>query len=60
MTRRKFIHRLLKAGSLILLGAASLAKKAVPRKFVRALKLQKYPGPLRPPHDILEQSKWSG
>lgn len=60
MTRRKFIHRLLKAGSLILVGAASLAKKAVPRKFVRAVRHHKYPGPLRPPHGILEQSKWSG
>ena len=60
MTRRKFVHGLAKAGALILVGAAWLAKKATPRKFTRALRHQGYPGPLRAPHDIFEQSKWSG
>jgi len=60
MTRRKFIRGLCKAGSAILVAAAFIAKKAVPPRFVWAARLDKYPGPLRPPNDILKQSKWSG
>jgi len=60
MTRRKFIYRVVKAGSVILVGAAWLAKKAAPRRFVRAVRHDKYPGPLRPPYGIFEQGKWSG
>lgn len=60
MTRRKFIQRLVKAGSAIIVGTWWLVKKAAPRKFVRAVRLKKYPGSLRPLRDISKQSKWSG
>ena len=60
MTRRKFIHKLIKAGAAIIAGTCWLAKKAAPRKFVRAVKLNKYPGSLKPLQNIHKQSKWSG
>ena len=60
MTRRKFIQKLVKAGSAVIVGAWWLAKKAAPRKFMWAVKLKKYPGSLRPLGDIGKQSKWSG
>jgi len=31
-----------------------------PRKFVRAVRLDTYPGPLRPLQNTSKQSKWSG
>ena len=60
MTRRKFIRKLIKAGSAIVVGTWWLARKADPRKFVRAVKLNKYPGSLKPLQNIHKQSKWSG
>jgi hypothetical protein len=60
MTRRKFIQKLMKAGSAIVLGTCWLANKTVPRRFVRAVRLNKYPGSLKPLQDISKQSKWSG
>jgi len=60
MTRRKFFQKLIKVGSAIIVGGWWLAKKAVPRKFVWAAKLKKYPGSLKPLGDIHKQSKWSG
>jgi hypothetical protein len=60
VTRRKFIQKLIKAGSAIILGVCWLAKKAEPRKFVRAIRLKKYPGSLKSLQDIHKQSKWSG
>jgi hypothetical protein len=60
MTRRKFIHRLIKAGSPIVVGVLWLAKNTTPRKFIRAFRVKKYPGHLKPLGDIFGQSKWSG
>jgi len=60
MTRRIFIQKLIKASSMIIVGVWWLARKAAPRKFVRAVRLKKYPGSLRPLRDIHKQSKWSG
>lgn len=60
MTRRKFIHKLIKAGSVIAVSASWLISRASPRKFVRAIRVKKYPGSLKPLRDISEQSKWSG
>jgi hypothetical protein len=60
MTRRKFIRKLIKVASAIVVGACWVAEKAAPRKFVRAVGLKKYPGSLRPLCDIHKQSKWSG
>ena len=60
MTRRKFIQKLIKAASAIIVGTWALAKKAAPRKFVWAARLKKYPGSLRPLQNIRKQSKWSG
>ena len=60
MTRRKFVLKCIKAASLIVAGVSWLGEKASPRKFVRAIGLKKYPGPVKPLGDIREQSKWSG
>ncbi|MHC4657660.1 MAG: hypothetical protein ACYS83_00595 [Planctomycetota bacterium] len=60
MTRRKFIQKLIKAGSAVVVGACWLANKAAPRRFVRAARLKKYPGSLRTLKHISKQSKWSG
>jgi hypothetical protein len=60
MTRRKFFQKMAKAGAAIFIGSVWLAKKALPRKFVRASAIEKYPGLLKPLKDISEQSKWSG
>jgi hypothetical protein len=60
MTRRKFIQDLIKGGAAIIVGVCWLAEKASPRKFVRALRLKKYPGFLKPLQDVHKQSKWSG
>ncbi|UCE99549.1 MAG: hypothetical protein JSV82_00305 [Planctomycetota bacterium] len=60
MTRRKFIEKLLKAGSAIVLGFCWVSKKASPRKFVRAIRIKRYPGSLGALQDIHKQAKWSG
>jgi hypothetical protein len=60
MTRRKFIQELIKAGSAIIVGVCWVAERASPRKFVRAVRLKKYPGLLKPLQDILKQSQWGG
>ena len=60
MTRRKFVQRVLKAGSAIVLGAWWVVKKSAPRRFVWAVKSKKYPGHLKPLRNIPKQSKWSG
>ncbi|MHC4646873.1 MAG: hypothetical protein ACYTBJ_15350 [Planctomycetota bacterium] len=60
MTRRKFIQRLLGACSAVVVGPGWLAKKILPRRFVRALRLKKYPGRIVPLTDISQQAKWRG
>jgi hypothetical protein len=60
MTRRKFIQKLVKAGSAVIAGTWWLAKKTSPRKFVWAIKTKKYPGSLTSLRNICKQSKWSG
>ena len=63
MTRRKFIQKLITTGAAIITGTWWLAKKAAPRKFVRAIRLKKYPGSLFATgelRNVCKQSKWSG
>jgi hypothetical protein len=60
MTRRKFILKLIGAGSSIFIGASWLIHKTSPRRFLRAARLNKYPGSLKKLGDISKQSKWSG
>ena len=60
MTRRKFIQKLIKTGAAVVIGVGWLAKKASPGKFVRAVKLKKYPGALKTLRNISKQGKWSG
>lgn len=60
MTRRKFINKIIITGSAILAGISFLAKNPTPRKFMRAMRIKKYPGRLKPLRDISKQSKWSG
>ena len=59
MTRRKFIDKFIKTGLAIAAGVWWRAK-ATSRKFVRALRPDRYPGPLKPLKDIDKQGKWSG
>ncbi len=62
MTRRKFIGKLIEAGSLALVSIWGLAKKYAPKRFIRAAKLGKYPGTLKPLdwNEVTRQGKWSG
>ena len=48
------------AGIAAFVGLSWLAKKAVPSKFVRALKSHKFPGSLRPLQSVSEKGKWAG
>jgi len=56
----KFIQRIIGAASAIVAGTCWLAKKAAPRKFIRAARARKYPGTVTPLGDIGKTSKWSG
>jgi hypothetical protein len=60
MTRRKFIKQVLKAGAAIIVGVSWLTEKASPRRFIRAVRLGKYPGSLKPLQDVDKQGKWNG
>ncbi len=60
MTRRKFIQKLIGTGSAIIVGASWLINKTSPRKFLRAVRLKRYPGTIKEIGDISKQSKWSG
>lgn len=60
MTRRKFIRKLIAAGSTIVAGASWFIDKASPRKFIRAFRSKKYTGPIKPMENILKEGKWSG
>lgn len=60
MTRRKFVHVLIKTCSGVGIGTWWLAKKVTPRKFVRAVETRKYPGSVKPLRDISKPGKWSG
>jgi hypothetical protein len=58
MTRRKFIGVLAKTGAVIVAGVLWVAK--VPKRFVRALPVKRYPGSLRAMGDVSRGGKWSG
>jgi hypothetical protein len=60
MTRRKFIKKLINTGVMVMAGAWCLAQKTIPRKFIRAVKSDSFPGSLKPLRDIKSESKWSG
>ncbi|MGD9110662.1 MAG: hypothetical protein PVG93_06940 [Phycisphaerales bacterium] len=64
MTRRKFLDGILRTGSAVVVlglsGVRWLAGKTLPRRFVRAARMNKYPGSIKQLGEINEQSKWSG
>jgi hypothetical protein len=60
MNRREFLEKALVAGSAVLAFGLSVAKAVVPRRFLRAKPVSKYPGRLKTLGDINTQSKWSG
>jgi hypothetical protein len=60
MTRRSFLQKILVAGSTALVAGWVLVKTAVPRRFLWAKPLSKYPGQLKTIANINSQSKWSG
>ena len=41
-------------------GTSWPVRKTVPRKFVRAFGVKKYPGSLKPLREVYQQNKWSG
>jgi len=49
----------MKTGSAVIASTWFLARKSVPRKFIRA-KVGRFPGSLKPLRGIYKQSKWSG
>jgi len=60
MTRRKFFQKLAKAVSAVIMGTWWLARKTVPRVFVRAQRPDSYPGQLKALKNISGGVKWSG
>ncbi|UCG59995.1 MAG: hypothetical protein JSU70_10830 [Phycisphaerales bacterium] len=60
MTRRKFFIKVVGAGSAIVLGVSWLAGKASPRRFVRAVRTNCYPGCLESLREITKMGKWGG
>jgi len=60
MTRRRFIQKIISTILAAVAGFVFIAKKASPRKFIRAIKLKKYPGSLKPLQKIESQGKWGG
>ncbi|MGA2324584.1 MAG: hypothetical protein ABSG22_12150 [Sedimentisphaerales bacterium] len=60
MTRRSFLQKILVAGSTVLVAGWALAKTVLPRRFLWAKPLSKYPGRLKTIANINSQSKWSG
>jgi len=60
MTRRNFLQVFWGAVSTGLCFLWWMAKKAVPRKFIRADRYKNYPGPVEALKDIDNVGKWSG
>jgi hypothetical protein len=60
MTRRRFIQKIISTTSAAIAGVLFIAQKTLPRKFVRAVKLNKFPGSVKPLQKIESQGKWSG
>ena len=60
MTRRNFIQKLIGLLAMIVPGFRWFAKKASPRRFLRAEQCGKYPGVVKPLKDIFQQNEWSG
>ena len=60
MTRRKFLQVIAGMFPAVLGALAWLAKKACPRKFVRAVRGGSYPGRVKDLNDINKAGKWSG
>lgn len=48
------------AGSTVFAIGLALVKVVVPRRFLRAKPMTKYPGRLKPIDNVLSQAKWSG
>jgi hypothetical protein len=60
MTRRKFLQRIIFNGSAVLVGCIVLAKSVLPKRFIWAKPLSKYPGRLKSLGNITSKAKWSG
>ena len=60
MTRRDFLQRIIIAGSAVAAGCLALAKAVLPKRFLWAKPVSKYPGRLKTIANITSQSKWSG
>lgn len=64
MTRRKFIEFTLWVGSIVIvMGLGTfrwLAEKASFKRFIRAVKMGRYPGKIIKFNGINRQGKWSG
>jgi len=59
MTRRDFLIRITTAGSILTAWVWATAKKVLPKRFVLAKQVSKYPGRIKE-IETGAQSKWSG
>ncbi|MHC4270976.1 MAG: hypothetical protein ACYST2_01530 [Planctomycetota bacterium] len=59
MKRRDFLMNFLKVSSAFFVGVWYFAKKADPRRFIRAVRAE-YPGKTKKLPKIFCKSKWSG
>jgi len=60
MKRRTFLYKILTGCSAVAVVAFALAKSAIPRRFLRAKPVSKYPGRIKRIENIASQSQWSG
>jgi hypothetical protein len=60
MTRREFMQCVLKTASVIAVGAYFITQKALPRKFMQAIRQKKYPGIIKQLSNVYTQGKWRG
>jgi hypothetical protein len=60
MNRRYFLQKLIVAGSAFAAGCLAFAKSVLPKRFLWAKPLSKYPGRVKSLGNISSQSRWSG
>jgi hypothetical protein len=60
MTRRGFLQKLIVAGSAVAAGCLALAKTVLPKRFIWAKPVSRYPGRLKKIENIASQSEWRG
>lgn len=60
MTRRKLVRGIAATASCVGFGLWWIAQAVSPRRYVRAERVERYPGKIVPLGDIRNPAKWSG